>query len=258
MLLGNASGASLLRIPGMTVGVPSVSSSAFASYAGVSGVSFRYDATVLSSLWQLSTLATPVAVNTDPVGGWVDLLNGLPMIQATAAKRGVYTTGVFLAGTVPGVNFDGVSKFLATASNIFAQSNTTYLVYKLGAATLNQTMISSQNAGANQQIYVNGTVFLTFTAGTGLASLTVPDIAIHTLRGQFAGAASQLWLDGASIKAGNAGSQSLDGITLGASPGGATGFANVSIGLALGFNRTLSAGEDTAVMTQIRAVFGTP
>ena len=79
----------------------------------ISGLVYWLDANDLSTLFQNSTLTTPVTADSDPVGGWKDKTSGSTsnVYNSTADRYPLYKTNI--QNGKPGVLFDGSNDRMA-------------------------------------------------------------------------------------------------------------------------------------------------
>lgn len=138
----------------------------------IAGLAAWFDASDLSTLFQNSTLATPVAANSDPVGGWKDKSgNNNHALQATDAKRPLYKTGVL--NSQAGILSDGSDDCLQV-SGLSLSTHTMFVVFK--ASGDGAIMEHGDNANTNDGFYIapsNGntsTIQRSITAGGGVSS----------------------------------------------------------------------------------------
>lgn len=213
----------------------------------IANVKYWLSAKVMGSLWQLSTFATPVTADTDPVGGWKDQSGqGNNVIQATAGFRPLWYSG---AG-YPYIMGDGVDDFLRKATTpSLAQVNTVFIVVSQMSSTGVSQQIVDGGAGTTNrnQIIITTVGNLRIAANTSLTSAVFVDAAFHTLEAVFNGASSALYEESTQIiTPQQAGAGALDGITLLATR---TGISNAvcRVHEVIVVNGTVSA-PDTALM----------
>jgi hypothetical protein len=158
----------------------------------------------------------------DPVAQWDDLSgNGRHASQPTASQRPLYRPAYAPLGGRPAVVGDATDDFLRTApfSTALPQPTTIVVVGVLPAAG-NSTFVDGVASGAARQAVYNGWspgyVSMWAGAGTNVNSTTAinatPSRRLYVAT--FAGASSELWVDGTVRGSGNPGGNGLGGVTL--------------------------------------------
>jgi hypothetical protein len=180
-----------------------------------------YDPSDLSTMFQLSTGTTAVAVN-DPVGYIADKSGrGNHLTQANTASRPVLRQD---AGGKYYLEFDGVDdKLLNATLDIAAQPITLAAVGRIQNAgssrgnyfdgsNTSPASASAQRCILGSQTSTNYRVFAGLEVNSAASSR---DTENHVLIGVANGVTAALYEDGVSIATGNAGTQVFDGLTVG-------------------------------------------
>jgi hypothetical protein len=182
---------------------------------------YEFHTFYLETLFQNSTLTTPVVSDGDPVGGWSDRLgNARHLIQATGSARPVYRSS-YINGR-PAVVGDGVGTWLRrTSLPDLAQPLTIYCVFRWDSVVgSTQTVYDSGHTASGNQVQVRSSSDTRLIASAG-SSVIWPElgspigIGPHVTGVAYDGAASTFMI-GKSVVRDNAsmGTQRLPGLTL--------------------------------------------
>jgi hypothetical protein len=178
----------------------------------------------------------------DPVATWADSSGEAnDLAQATGGLQPTYRTNVL--NGLPVVRFDGVDDYLTRATPTYAQPNTVFVVQQFAAPTDGAYNIMFDGAGGSGHYItkVGGGDSRALFAGATLAgSPATGNFEIWSA--SFNGALSELFVNGTSNIAGDAGSQSLVGLRVGAAFNAAGPFHG-DIAEVLVYNAALSAGD---------------
>lgn len=203
----------------------------------------------LGTLWQLSTLTTPVTANNDPVGAWVSADAGVHnLLQATSDKRPLFKTNI--QNGKPCVLFDGVNDFLRASFTLPAPC-TIYLALK--QVTWFDTGYIADGAGGvdNRMVIIQrDTTPLIRTYNNGSYGPNLPTLALGTfgiIKVVFDGASSSATLNNGTPVTGTLSGATIGGLTLCGSGAGGSPNANVYIGEVIQLDNVPSAGVDAAI-----------
>lgn len=221
-----------------------------------------WDASVASSLAQLSTGETAVSADSDPVGYWADLSgNGRNLTQSTTNNRPFYKPGV-LNGK-PVIDFDGTNDSLL-ASFTLAQPITYFLVYRYDATITTGNPRVMDGATGNSMSFFGSTS--STLMGLFAGSSADPQISM-TQRTQFSiteieanGASTAMRFNGASVgfaSTNNIGSAAPGGIRLGAFSA-ATALGDVSFAEVLIYSSVLAGSAASRVRSYLGTKYGIP
>jgi len=206
----------------------------------------------ISTLFQDSAGATPVAASGDPVGRIVGKTNSNALVQGTSARKGIYT----VSGGLKYIIFDGADDGIGAAFTMGA-TFTRIMIGQQVSWTIGHSIwdgVSTNKA----RVYQNGTTpRLTFYSGSGL--LTNPDMTIganHVLTELWNGVSSQAAIDNNSYTTGNTGTATADGLTVGASDTGGTSAANIWWFGGVMISRILTSQEIANCRTYFGALAG--
>jgi len=219
-----------------------------------------WDASVTSSLDQLSTGGTAVAADSDPVGSWADLSgNGRSLTQSTTNNRPFYKTGV-LNGR-PVIDFDGENDSMI-ASFTLAQPITYFLVYRYDATITTGNPRVMDGASGNSMSFFGSTS--STLMGIFAGSSADPVISMDQ-RTQFSiteleanGASTAMRLNGASVgfaSSNNIGSAAPNGLRLGAFNASAA-LGNVSFAEVLIYSSVLAESAARQVRSYLSKKYG--
>jgi hypothetical protein len=219
-----------------------------------------WDASVTSSLAQLSTGDTAVAADSDPVGSWADLSgNGRNLTQSTTNNRPVYKTGV-LNGK-PVIDFDGVNDSML-ASFTLAQPITYFVVYRYDATITTGNPRVFDGATGNTMSFFGSTS--STLMGIYAGSSADPFISMAQ-RTQFSiteiqanGASTAVRLNGASVNfslSSNIGAGAPNGIRLGAFSQSST-FGDVSFAEVLIYSSIIAESAARRVRSYLGKKYG--
>lgn len=168
-----------------------------------------------SNLFTDSSLATPVAKDNDPIGGWKDLSSvGNNPVQATAGNRPLFSLGGGVNG-LPGVLFNGTSNYLQHSyGSSLSQPSTAFFVCFF--THNNEGFVIDGLSGARNAFGIEiSSNDINMYAGTALGYVDTGPVS-----GQwttvFNGASSILRKNGSQVASGNAGTQAASGLTVGA------------------------------------------
>jgi hypothetical protein len=180
----------------------------------------------------------------DVVGTFPDQSgNGRNLTQATAAKKPLYKTNV--KNGYPTVRFDGSDDYLQGAFGAtIAQPITYFIAFRAITVGPNEYIMAGDDITNRVGLLIVTGGWWGIYAGAGLVSTTVPDTNWHYIVAIFNGASSSIRLDGAAIKSGNAGANSLDGLTLGALYTGGEN-ANIDVIVCGAYSKVVSGTELT-------------
>jgi hypothetical protein len=264
-----------MTIVGVTCRVGAGAAPAY-SPAGEGNLTLRLDASSLSSLWQDSGggRTTPVAVTSDPVGGWNDIRgNGMYVNAASDAKRGTYNPNGVGTGK-PGVTFDGVDDVMSSA-NATLTAGMIFAVYKLttfaalsgpvkvaptatDAATGNGVVMYSQNV--TRSVVANPAAS-TFSARDNSPAQANGGSAIWVYSWGVAPASSVFRRNLAALTPASSGGALISQTSptpIHVGIGYATGYIAASFGEVLVYSAALDAAAISRVETYLRAKWGTP
>jgi len=219
-----------------------------------------WDASVTSSLDQISTGGTAVTADSDPVGRWADLSgNGRTLTQSTTNNRPVYKTGV-LNGK-PVIDFDGENDSMI-ASFTLAQPITYFLVYRFDATVTTGNPRVFDGATGNSMSFFSSTG--STVMGLFAGSSTDPLISMDQ-RTQFSvteiqanGDSTAVRLNGASVgflSSSNPGAGAPNGLRLGAFSQ-SSAFGNVSFAEVLIYSSIIAESEARKVRSYLGKKYG--
>lgn len=222
-----------------------------------------WDGSDLRTLFQDSSLTTPVAANSDPVGGWLDKSgNGRTLTQATGANKPTYQTNVQAGRSI--LRFAN-PKFLRL--NGFVPFNTNFTVIA-AVSRVNTTEVTFAGDDTDSTLGVawrTNPALGAFRAGVaGFSSTTPYTTAFSVPAWTSLGGTGTVTVD-CSINGGNStaavpgpGIIAQTNFLLGASSAGLTPYLNGDLGEFVIYNRILSAAELAVVTTYLRIKWGTP
>lgn len=147
------------------------------------------------------------------VGTWPDLIHGYDATEAV--NKPTYQTNII--NGLPVVYFvnGAAKKLVANGMGTLAQPITFHAVIKAVVTTATHVYWDS-SAGPNFDFLVAAGPVWGFNGGSGFSSATATDTTAHVVQLVVNGANSAMYLDGISIKSGDAGSNSLTtGLVLG-------------------------------------------
>lgn len=219
----------------------------------IGGLTVWLTAQVLSSLYQDSTLTTPVTANADPIGGWVDQSgNGNTPIQATAGNRLAYATGGI--NGYPSVSCAGSGcKLISTYASSLAQPYTVFIVMQPTASfNIRYAMAGPDTTNDAPTFY--GSVNYLLNAGADL-SAGVLDTTARIWAFIPNGASSKIYKGGGSPITGNAGVKAMYGICVGNYPTFTNGLIGY-IGEILVFNTALTTGNINTLGNYLSSTWG--
>lgn len=195
--------------------------------------------------------------NNDPVSSWTDLSGqGNHATQATGTKQPTYKTNV-LNGR-PVVRFDGVDDYLQTAafSAPLSQPSTMFVVCSFSG--LSDTATDGLTAGARHLLVQSGATTVGISAGTYLSYTDASPSGVSIWSALYNGTTSELYRNGASKAAGNAGTNQLAGLTIGADhrAPAAADYIQGDMPEIILYNRALSASERRTVEQYLGRRYG--
>ena len=219
-----------------------------------------WDASVTSSLAQLSTGDTAVAADSDPVGSWADLSgNGRNLTQSTTNNRPAYKTGVLNGRAV--IDFDGVNDSML-ASFTLAQPITYFLVYRYDATITAGNPRVFDGATGNTMSFFGSTASTLMGIYAGSSADPLISMAQRT---QFSiteiqanGASTAVRLNGASTGFGttnNIGAGAPNGLRLGAFNQSST-FGDVSFAEVLIYSSIIAESAARQVRSYLGKKYG--
>lgn len=219
-----------------------------------------WDASVTSSLSQLSDGSTAVSADSDPVGYWADLSgNGRNLTQSTTNNRPFYKPGV-LNGK-PVIDFDGSNDSML-ASFTLAQPITYFLVYRYDAdITAGNPRVFDGATGNSMSFFgTNSATLMGLFAGSSADPLIsmAQRTAFSVTEIEANGASTAVRYNGASINfasSSNIGASNPGGIRLGAFSASAA-FGNVSFAEVLIYASILSASAAKQVRSYLGRKYG--
>lgn len=146
------------------------------------------------------------------VSSWLDRLNGVALVQATANAQPLKADGIV---------FDGGTDFMATGAKTLAQPVTIYLAMRIKTWSSGDYLMDGLFTGTFVYTQYSSSPNLAMYSGTILSNNTcvLNTNEIHTL--VFNGASSALQINNRENAVGNVGAGSAGGLTLGAKPTGA-------------------------------------
>jgi hypothetical protein len=182
-----------------------------------------WDPSDRSTLFQLSTGATPVTADGDPVGYMGDKSgNGRHLIQATATARPTYKT----SGGLSWLEFDGTTDWLSVTFAI-AQPWERITAIRQITWTTGERIYAAVVANAGLLYQTGTTPSVTMFSGLALVlpGLTVGANGIVTEK--HAGASSRVALNNGAYVTGNAGAVVTDGFRIGTLSGSPSSWSNI-------------------------------
>lgn len=187
------------------------------------------DASVLSKMFQLSTFATAVAANNDPVGGILPKRSHLNPIQATAGARPLYKSSHY--NSQPMIVADGIDDYLrATGASVLNQPLTVMVAFKLTSVAVSTKIFDCGGTASERcQFLVNSSGNWAISGDTQVNSVVPADTDPHVATIVFDDVRTRLYIDGEMICCGDGGQNPISGLTLFASRGTATGFSACGI-----------------------------
>lgn len=221
-----------------------------------------WDASVVSSLAQLSTGETAVSADSDPVGYWADLSgNGRNLTQSTTNNRPFYKPGV-LNGK-PVIDFDGSNDSML-ASFTLAQPITYFLVYRYDATISTGNPRVMDGATGNTMSFFGSTssTLMGLFAGSSADPLISMDqrTSFSITEIEANGASTAIRLNGASVgfaSSNSIGSSAPNGIRLGAFSA-SVAFGDVSFAEVLIYSSVLAADSARRVRAYLATKYGIP
>jgi len=139
--------------------------------------------------------------------------NGYNVTQGTAANQP--TSGTRTLNSLNVIDFDGSDLLVKTTSPTLSQPNVMLLVAQLdGTPAVNQTITDGTTSTGRHIVRATSTGEWMLNSGSTVTGGTT-DTSPHVFRALFDGASSSLHVDGSSVLAGDAGSQSLVGFAFG-------------------------------------------
>lgn len=233
--------------------------------AGAGGISTPADLPDLA-LWlkdagtfQDAGGTTPATADADPVGRWSDQSgNARHATQSSAGARPLLKLAVQNGLNV--VRFDGTDDFILTADFGLAQPVTLFLVAKVTSGGDLTVLIDGRTADSMEVRRKSGdATALDVYAGSFLTqSLPANAGSFQQLTVAWNGASSQVWQNGASKAAGNAGTASPLGVVLAANGSGGGRYLACDFGEVVAYARALSGVERANVEGYLRTRWGTP
>lgn len=208
----------------------------------------------LVARWDASTLPGALSTTLSP---WTDSIGGY---AATSAGATSPTIVLGPGGTSKAVAFNAsaTTDQLVNTALTLPQPCTEIIVAKLTSLTTGatQAIIGTSSNTAGQRHSVGGSTGNVFygSAGTTLATAVASDTTWHRLAARFSGTESDFRV-GATIVAGNAGTDSRTGIRMGAGPSGTPKVA-CQIAEILLYGRKLTDAEMTATMAGLATKWG--
>lgn len=247
----------------MSVNAPAYASNgaAFTAEGWISVEQFVWSAAELApAMWLDASDATTITSVGAAVSQWDDKSgNGNHASQAVGVNQP--STGI---DTVNGLNvltFDGVASYLVSLGVRATQPNTTILV----AGTTNTTpsqqpIIDGYPEGINRQLALTGSsnTLLGINSGAWIYSTATEDAVPHTFILSYAGAASGIVADGATVATGDAGTRDLSGGMIIGTGFNLNKFYEGPIAEIVVVDRALTAAEYSQVAVSMAAKWGTP
>lgn len=221
----------------------------------LANLSFWFDASDATTLYQDSLLTLPITSDSLPVGAWLDKSgNNRHLLQATASKRLTYSaTG--LNGR-PCLRSDGVDDRLVSSGWSLSQPNTVFLVGRYDVLTANQSIIDGTASPGRHLAFITGSPpHYAFVAGSSMVSTTDADANPHIHTVVVNGATSLYRVDGTQITTGNPGTDSFTGITLAGSYFGSS--YTVTVSEIIAYNRVLTDPQIKQVESALKRKWGT-
>lgn len=162
-------------------------------------------------LWLKASAGTNTTTDGAGVTSWADQSGHARNAAASASgtNNPLYKTNV--VNGKPALLFDGLSHSMDSTGWSLSQPTTIYVVGKTTAPSGGTIF---DGITTRQTVLINGSVW-SFYAGSLQDSATATDTNFHVFCAVFNGASSVLYLDGASIKAANAGAGGINGFRLG-------------------------------------------
>lgn len=175
----------------------------------------------------------------DAVWKWQDQSGAAyDLVQATQANKPIYKTNII--NGKPVIRFDGAGDHLAKGTtSLVTQANSMWMVVDDNDAA---ARVYFDGDAASKQLLRHDGTNLEINAGSDVgAAHTAGDP--HFIQGDFAGASSEIWVDGVSLATGDAGAQEQDGgFTVGADNAGANSLAG-DIAEVIANDAVFTAGE---------------
>lgn len=129
-------------------------------------------------LFQDSAKTTPVASNSDPVGAWVDGVQGVDAIQATTANKPTYATNSL--NGLPTLSFDG-SDLLATG-NISISTFAVWVVFRSSTANIVFEQSASSTSDNGQYLFTGTSAAINVYRASTRIYKTGQNLADNTYR----------------------------------------------------------------------------
>lgn len=200
-----------------------------------------------------------VTLNVANVSQWNDLTgNNRHFTQATASKQPAYGT----SNGVPALIFDGSNDIMFTPSFTVTQTFTVIMVMRLISYTANAYVLCgrAENFGVIYQNPGSGFVrpYSGYTENNGpWAEPTINPAANKLITVKFAGASSEIYLNGTLAGSGNAGTSGNTGFAIGGYYAELAGFYSlVCISALTVLDATATAGDISAVETLLTSSYG--
>ena len=226
----------------------------------ISGLVGWWDASVTSSLAQLSTGSTAVSADNDPVGYWADQSgNGRNLTQATNNNRPTYNTNVINGRPV--INFDGLNDALL-ASFTLTQPIHYFLAWRFDSSYVSGNPRAFDGAtGNSMSFFRSSSSQLALFAGTSSRTANVSDAeatAFNVMEIQANRSSTNLLYNGANRNGntGDIGTNAPNGIYLGVFGNGFSNPGDVSFAEVLIYSRILESAESARVRKYLGSKYG--
>jgi hypothetical protein len=165
-------------------------------------------------LWLDASDASSVVLNGSTVSQWSDKSgNGRNATQGTANNQPTFSAAARNGRSV--LSFDGSNDSLLTSSFSISQPFTIALVGKINSTAANGNFSDGGTSGRAAVFFTtgNGGQWATF-AGVAISG-GVANTDWHVFHAHFNGSSSSLYVDGASVASGNAGTDGFNGLRIG-------------------------------------------
>lgn len=230
------------------------------SPSDLSGPIIWIDFSDISTLYQDSAKTTPVASNGDPIGAAVDKFgNGNDVLQAVAADRPTYTTGV-KNGLSAAAGANDYLRSAAFTGGIVSQpaymlavvqipvnyTSARYVVDGIDATNRQVMLRTANNVGGNSNK-------ITAYAGAGVYVDTVADSTWYIFTWSINGASSYFTINGSLYGSFNSGALALAGVTLMAYFSAAAGHWPAYFGEFLYYSAIPSEGDQASLISWANA-----
>ncbi len=183
---------------------------------------------------------------------WTDRLQSLDLSatgtqKPTAAEDAAFNNKVAL-------DFDGSNDRMFTGAFTAVPHPGEMFVVAQADEVPAQSMLVDGLGEPNRMVIWKTSSLWRLYSGATLSSATAPDTSVHVHRALFNTTTSEQWLDGVSIKTGNAGSQSLTGVTVGNENSGASPF-NGRIAAVI-FAPASLGGDGATIVSKLQTYYG--